>query len=114
MLRGFLLVVLSLYAALPPGVCACRLDAILWAALSPERLPDCVDDPSEHDHHCPGAKRLFVQAEQPAPIYSDFYGQVPVVEHILVVPCADKTRTVVPFHDVIHPRLIVTLCALRI
>src|SRR5438270_697190 len=64
MLRGFLLVLLTLYAVLPPGVCACRLDALLWAALTEERLPECIDDPYEHDHHCPGAKKLFVQADQ--------------------------------------------------
>jgi hypothetical protein len=114
MLRGFLLVLLSLYTALPPGVCACRLDAMLWAALSAESHPDCVDDPYEHDHHCPGAKKLFVQAEQPAQLDPDFCGPLPVVEHIPLAAHADKTRTVFPCLDLISPPLIGTLCALRI
>jgi hypothetical protein len=114
MLRGFVFVVLALYALLPPGVCACRLDAILWAALTPETLPNCIDDPYEHDHHCPGAKKLFVSSDSPCVDVSSYSMGINVdnasdAGAVILVAAAGGAP-----NDPVRPSPLVMLCALRI
>ena len=114
MLRCFLLVLLSLYAVLPPGICACRLDALLWAALTEERLPDCIDDPYEHDHHCPGAKNVYVQADQPTLHGPDLPAALFVSDPVSSAAPADVLPADFAPPDFARPSLLLIVCALRI
>jgi hypothetical protein len=114
MLRGFMFILLALYMLLPPGICACRLDALIWAALTEDLQPDCSEDPYEHDHHCPGAKKLFVQSVGPS--------YEPSGLHLDALCCTlpDRPSDFVPVisfaspNDFLRPPLPVILCTLRI
>jgi len=114
MLRCFLLVLLSLYAVLPPGICACRLEAALWAALTEERLPDCIDDPYEHDHHCPGAKKQFIPCDQPSAEDPRISTAV-IVDTVTppAIPTVAPTAAIVS-PDFDRPPIILIVCPLRI
>jgi hypothetical protein len=114
MLRGLLLVLLSLYAVLPPGIYACRLDALLWASLTEKRPPDCMNDEHEHDHHCPGAKKVFVPCDRTCPPEPGSSAPLPVYDDAPAAVRLDGLAVAFALDDFARPPLILTLCALRI
>ena len=113
-MRGFLLALLTCNAVLPPGICACRLDALLWAALTKDRLPECIDDPYEHDHHCPGAKYEFVQGDQTSPADPGIATPLAIKDSTLQAGRREVSTLALVLDDFAKPPLILTLCALRI
>ena len=120
-MRFFLLSLALLYAAIPPGLCACQLQSSLLHSLfslknaSADPAQDDDDDDAPGECHCVGTKQLCNTT--PAPQIDAPAGSA--------VPVADATTTAMPaataFADPIpglahrtEPPLYLTLRALRI
>jgi hypothetical protein len=70
-MRVLLLALAILYAGLPPGLCPCRLQAMLFPPIknaeSDTGIPcDDEEEGPQHECHCAGAKQLCICADAPA------------------------------------------------